>query len=297
MDNISFTIPEVYKDKNVLLKVQDVTKKNTPIQTFRSFALPTIGEYIKIKGIQIELIHLYTLLISCRMSPTIPVKCKADDISKISNFDWRPLSYTGPNVWHFKWDNIDCSITGDANYTVIYLRVHDMTPGVGESVLEKITTHLYEKHKPIVITKKIVVYTLTVNYGQYTWKPYLERPRRSLDTIYIDPTIKNNLIDHIKGFLGASEFYDKYGVTWKLVHLFHGPPGTGKTSTIISIAGYFEYNIAKLTITPDMNSQHLEQIFATIPDKTFVLLEDVDSFFIKRDAKLYGYVCIYINVT
>ena len=75
-----------------------------------------------------------------------------------------------------------------------------------------------------------------------------------------------------------------YGITWKRVHLFHGPPGCGKTSMGLALASIFGYNIAKLTITPDLNSQDLEKLFQNLPNKTFLLLEDVDALFTERKA-------------
>jgi SpoVK/Ycf46/Vps4 family AAA+-type ATPase len=105
-----------------------------------------------------------------------------------------------------------------------------------------------------------------------------------METIYIDDPIKDKLVTQLEKFTKSSALYDRYGVTWKRVHLFHGPPGSGKTSTILALASRFGKNIAKLTLTPQLNSQQIEYLFQTIPDNTWMLLEDVDALFTERTA-------------
>jgi SpoVK/Ycf46/Vps4 family AAA+-type ATPase len=106
-----------------------------------------------------------------------------------------------------------------------------------------------------------------------------------METIYINKDIKNKLINQLAKFYISSDMYDKYGITWKRVHLFHGPPGSGKTSTVLALASIFGKNICKLTLTPDLNSQHIELLFQSIPEESFLLLEDVDALFTERTSK------------
>ena len=96
--------------------------------------------------------------------------------------------------------------------------------------------------------------------------------------------IKDKLIKQLTNFYNSQEKYDKFGVTWKRVHLFHGPPGSGKSSTVMALASMFVKNIAKLTITPDLDSQHLEELFKTLQSNTILLVEDVDALFIERKS-------------
>ncbi len=105
-----------------------------------------------------------------------------------------------------------------------------------------------------------------------------------METIYINPEMKNKLITQLNKFYNLSDFYDEYGITWKRIHLFHGPAGSGKTSTILALASLFKKNISKLTITPDLNSQDTEVLFQTVNDNSFLLLEDVDALFTEREA-------------
>jgi len=74
--------------------------------------------------------------------------------------------------------------------------------------------------------------------------------------------------------------YDAFNVTWKRVHLFHGPPGGGKTSTIVALASHFKKNVAKLTVTPDMDARKIEDLFRSVSDNTFLVIED----FVNRDG-------------
>lgn len=286
-NDFTLSMPEMCQGKNVVLKVQEPPKKIIPSQTFQSFAIPTHqGTHITIKGRNIEIMSLHQLLVSKGMSKTVPMRCRLDDVSTISTFDWKPASYTGPNAWHFKWNSTDCSITGnnDAYNGLLYLRIHDMSPDIGRGILRDIMEELYKMHK-VVISDQLSVYVINDHgYSGYSWTKHSDRPRRSIETIYLDSALIKKLVNQIDKFYQSSEFYDKYGVTWKRVHLFHGPPGTGKTSTILALASHFKQNIAKITITPNFNSQNLEKILSTVPEKSVLVLEDVDSLFVERGA-------------
>lgn len=66
--------------------------------------------------------------------------------------------------------------------------------------------------------------------------------------------------------------------------MFHGPPGSGKTSTVIALASKFGKNVVKLTVTSRLNSEHVEQLFQSVPNNSFLIIEDVDSLFTKREG-------------
>jgi SpoVK/Ycf46/Vps4 family AAA+-type ATPase len=162
--------------------------------------------------------------------------------------------------------------------------VHDISLGVGERIINEITEELLKCWKDPVPDKSLVIYTTCKTLQGYVWNQHSNRLQRSMETIYIDGPTKDKLVTQLEKFTKSSALYDKYGVTWKRVHLFHGPPGSGKTSTILALASRFNKNIAKLTLTPQLNSQEIENLFKSIPDNTWLLLEDVDALFTERTA-------------
>lgn len=58
----------------------------------------------------------------------------------------------------------------------------------------------------------------------------------------------------------------------------YGPPGTGKSSLSFAIAGYFRLKIYIVSLnSPAMNEESLGTLFADLPKKCLVLLEDIDT--------------------
>jgi SpoVK/Ycf46/Vps4 family AAA+-type ATPase len=100
----------------------------------------------------------------------------------------------------------------------------------------------------------------------------------------MDDNVKELIVNKLEKFYESSALYDKYGITWKRVHLLHSLPGTGKSSFVLAVASKFNKNIAKLTLTPELNSQDLEKLFQSVPDNTILLLEDVNDLFTGRKS-------------
>lgn len=161
-----------------------------------------------------------------------------------------------------------------------------MAHGVGEEVLESIRKELVKWwYPPKQPQYKLEIYTPQLTLSGCVWNKIGTRSHRSINTIYLDTNIKNKLINGLNKFFKSADLYDMAGVTYKRVHLFHGCPGSGKTSTVIAMASTFKYNIAKFTITSSIDSSQFESLFRTVPQNTFVLIEDVDALFSGRKAE------------
>lgn len=110
------------------------------------------------------------------------------------------------------------------------------------------------------------------------WTLVSTRRRRSLDTVYIDQQVKNKLVDEITNFTQNQALYERFGVPYKFISVFHGRRGSGKTTTIAALASYFQFDIAIMTLTPEMTSAQFEALVHSLPFRTFLVLEDVDTF-------------------
>jgi len=281
-ESVSINVPQ---GNNLLIK-SEPKKVQVDVPKFRSFAVTTTPGYINVKTKNIEIIHLYNLLKDHGFSKTSPIYVTMGP-TKFVTFDWHAFGYVGNTSFDFDWNGTRCSLTANGNNVgmcVLYFRVHDMTPGVGEQVMNEIADELYKHWKDPVPSNSFIVYTTVCAHGIYQWQQHSMRLQRDIGTIYLDDTIKSQLVNELDKFYNSSELYDKYGVTWKRVHLFHGKPGTGKTSTVTALASIFKKHIAKMTLTPNVTSQDIERLFQTVPAETFLLLEDVDALFTDRTA-------------
>ena len=63
--------------------------------------------------------------------------------------------------------------------------------------------------------------------------------------------------------------------------MLYGEPGTGKTSGIQSIAGYFNLNITIVNLSTIQDDNQLITMFSQIPKRSVLLLEDIDLIFSK----------------
>jgi chaperone BCS1 len=72
----------------------------------------------------------------------------------------------------------------------------------------------------------------------------------------------------------------------------HGPPGSGKSSFIQSLAGSLDYNICVLNLSErGLTDDKLNHLLVNAPERSFILLEDVDAAFSGRNqSDEHGYL-------
>ncbi|KAL9130415.1 MAG: hypothetical protein Q9217_001382 [Psora testacea] len=127
---------------------------------------------------------------------------------------------------------------------------------------------------------KTIVYT---SRG-VSWERFGEpRRKRPIDSVILDKGVKERILDDVKGFLGSGKWYYDRGIPYRRGYLFHGPPGSGKSSFIQALAGELDYNIAMLNLSErGLTDDRLNYLLTIIPRRTLVLLEDADAAFSNR---------------
>ena len=69
----------------------------------------------------------------------------------------------------------------------------------------------------------------------------------------------------------------------------YGPPGCGKSSFIISLASELDFSVCILNLSDrSMTDDRLQQLLNTAPERSIILLEDIDSAFISREETEYS---------
>ncbi len=116
------------------------------------------------------------------------------------------------------------------------------------------------------------------------WEKVLTRKKRAMDTIYLPLKDKQSIIDDITKFLDpdTKRRYETLGRTHKRVFLFEGIPGSGKTSFVTALASMFDYDIALITFTDKVTDGVLMRLLKNMPEKTILVLEDIDVLFTDR---------------
>lgn len=282
--SLNITVPEgyIHPQDDVIFKIQK-KKDVTVVESKRCFLLfGANGSYgVDLYGKKIPISYLYETLITYGLSKSIP--CMIDQYGKFLVFDWNPYGHKESNVWTFKYMDTVCSITGRASN--IYIKVHTTDSDKSSTLIQTLFKEIADSYiPPQPPSKTLQIFTTDLIHNTYQWTKYGSRLHRDISTIYINEDIKRKMVKGLTDFYSSSQLYDRFGITWKYVQLFHGPPGSGKTSTAIALASMFNKNLAKLTVTPQLNGQDMETLIKCLPDNTFLLIEDVDALFIKREG-------------
>ena len=130
----------------------------------------------------------------------------------------------------------------------------------------------------------INVYSFHMKY-EY-WKRSATRPKRSLTSVYSD--VRDRASADLESFLSKDSraWYQKHGIPFKRNYMFHGPPGSGKTSMIQALASHFDRNICFIQpCNPLMTDDVFKSALQSTPKKSVIVLEDIDSLFAKNRSK------------
>ena len=128
------------------------------------------------------------------------------------------------------------------------------------------------------------------NRGRWSgmWSKTFSRPSRPMDTVILDAEQKKLIINDMNEYLHPSspKWYATRGIPYRRGYLFHGPPGTGKTSLSFALAGIFGLGIYVISLQePTLTEADLMQLFNGLPRRCIVLLEDVDAAGLIREKK------------
>ena len=124
----------------------------------------------------------------------------------------------------------------------------------------------------------------------YRWERSDAYPKRSLDTLYFPTDIARELHAELTEFLSerTASRYQQLGIPHTRTYLFHGLPGSGKSSLIFALASACDRNLAVLEFNANMTDKQLKQAIHKVPRHCFLVLEDVDCLFEKRTQKQAG---------
>jgi len=127
---------------------------------------------------------------------------------------------------------------------------------------------------------RTVVYTARRMEWAVLGQPRIKRP---LGSVILDKGVKEMLVADVKEFLASQQWYVERGVPYRRGYLLYGPPGTGKTSFIQALAGELDYNVAMINLSEQgMTDDLLAHLLTQLPEKSILLLEDVDAALVNR---------------
>jgi chaperone BCS1 len=117
------------------------------------------------------------------------------------------------------------------------------------------------------------------------WKWTNPKASRDIRTVILEDDIKTSLLTDMNTFLQPSNarWYANRGIPYRRGFLFHGPPGTGKTSLGFALAGLFELPLYALSLSNDsIGDDDLIVLLNNVPPRCIVMLEDIDAVGLSR---------------
>jgi mitochondrial chaperone BCS1 len=125
---------------------------------------------------------------------------------------------------------------------------------------------------------KTVVYRGQLHNKMFRWIRTQTRPIRELSTVIMDEKVKEDYITDAREYLRPEtrHWYTKRGIPYRRGYLFHGPPGTGKTSLCFAAAGALGLPIYMLSLN-SLTEDGLNELVSSLPRRCILLLEDVDT--------------------
>ena len=148
-----------------------------------------------------------------------------------------------------------------------------------EKVLQKFMNES-KKYFNITSSKEVICKILRAGMWSYLSK----LPKRKLETIDLPKEDLDMIVADIDNFYKNKDQYIELGIPWKRNYLLEGPPGTGKTSLIFSLASHFSLGVYIINLGPKVDDSAFMTAISKIPEKAILLLEDVDALFVDRKA-------------
>ena len=115
-------------------------------------------------------------------------------------------------------------------------------------------------------------------YYEEMWEGQPFKHPATFGTIALDPQLKHAVIASLDRFSNDAQYYHRTGRAHKMGILLYGPPGTGKTTFIAALANYMHYNVYDMDLSSVYGDRELRQLFSQIPDRTIIVIEDIDAF-------------------
>ncbi|KAL1842936.1 hypothetical protein VTJ49DRAFT_3724 [Mycothermus thermophilus] len=129
---------------------------------------------------------------------------------------------------------------------------------------------------------KTLIYRGTTKSGssEPQWQRCMARTSRPFSTVILNEKVKKELIDDVTDYLNPAtrRWYANRGIPYRRGYLLYGPPGTGKSSLSLALAGFFKMRIYIVSLSSvTANEENLATLFAELPRRCVVLLEDIDT--------------------
>lgn len=158
--------------------------------------------------------------------------------------------------------------TSSSPYTRAAEMVRFQYVGRGQAFGRRIVDRVEGHHDAQRFRAQTVAY-----FRPAVWFPQ-QRHIRTMDSIVLPGNTADSLESDVARFLAAKAEYAALRIPYQRVYIFHGTPGSGKTSTIAALAGRFGLDIYNLNFRPYCEPHDM---LGPIPSRSIIVAEDLDT--------------------
>lgn len=145
------------------------------------------------------------------------------------------------------------------------------------SVLKELLNEARQQHTAKDESKTLIY---RGNLVEARWQRCMSRLNRPFSTVILNEKVKQDLINDATEYLNPAtrRWYANRGIPYRRGYLLHGPPGTGKSSLSLALAGHFRMKIYIVSLNSSVATEDsVASLFSDLPRRCIVLLEDIDS--------------------
>ncbi|KAG1881072.1 P-loop containing nucleoside triphosphate hydrolase protein [Suillus subluteus] len=211
-----------------------------------------------------------------RFSGNVPNSEGEPDSSGMPKVSYLPALSGSYTLWYkYRWMRIT--------------RVSEPIPGWGPNHRDSLNMSIFTRNHDILNTilqdakkayqdaqgSSITVY---VSDSSNSWRELATRRKRPLDSIILDPGIRELVVEDAQDFLASKGWYAERGIPFRRGYLLYGAPGSGKTSLIHSIAGELELDVFIISLSRSgLDDTGLSELISDLPERCIALMEDIDA--------------------
>ena len=155
--------------------------------------------------------------------------------------------------------------------------------GGSRAMIEDILAEAYAASTP----KTPGVSVLTAQDG--CWSATSWQHKRPLGSLVLGEGVLEDVLADLREFYRSGAWYAERGIPYRRGYLLHGPPGTGKTTMVLAMAGELNLSVSVLSLSSRlMSDDNLRALVDALPAATLLLIEDVDCVFKEhRSAEIH----------
>jgi hypothetical protein len=115
------------------------------------------------------------------------------------------------------------------------------------------------------------------------WDSRKNRNSRTFKSVFLPSGIQSEIEADLKAFTESRERLTRLEMPWRRGYLLEGPPGTGKTSLSLTIAGSLGFRLATLSLTEIKGDAELRQAINALGGRSVLVIEDIDAYSVSHD--------------